>query len=183
MTRPLTTLRRAAGSQDFAHFTRYRLDVVATRPIEIISGVGGWLFDLVKAGWDVRALMPNCAELRGLSILGVDIGDFEYSLRSPEALALPRAIAVATEAYDTDDRIRHGVHLALDDCRIAVVLWGGTCSRDLRSFLTPARHKPSAAADVFKDHALDAMQTDQKTKAPTETFHTTAGTERALLFA
>ncbi|SOX56072.1 hypothetical protein MAAFP003_4768 [Mycobacterium ahvazicum] len=183
MTTPLTKLHCANRSEDFAHSARYRLDVVATEAVEMVSGIGGWLFDLVKAGWDVKALAPKCAELRGLSILGVDVGNFEHSLRNPDALALPRAIAVATQAYDTDDRIRRGVHLALDDSRIAVILWGGTCPHDLRSFLTPASHQPSAAANVFRDHALKAIRTAHKTRALTETFHTTQGTERALLFA
>ncbi len=37
----------------------YRLDVVAANPADVVCSVGGWLYDRVRAGWDVNVLLPH----------------------------------------------------------------------------------------------------------------------------
>src|SRR5271155_2951079 len=50
---------------------KYRLDVVASSPADVVGCVGGWLYDRVRAGWDVNVLLPQRYDSRPLQILGI----------------------------------------------------------------------------------------------------------------
>jgi hypothetical protein len=38
---------------------RYRLDVVAATVADAVAAAGGWMFDRVMAGWDVRVMLAD----------------------------------------------------------------------------------------------------------------------------
>ena len=48
-----------AGVRSGRHIVRYRLDVVAPSVVEAVRAAGGWMFDRVMAGWDVRVLVAD----------------------------------------------------------------------------------------------------------------------------
>ena len=103
---------------------RYRLDVVAPTVVEAVRAAGGWMFDRVMAGWDVRVLVTDGHDDRALQILGADGADLESVLQLGADGEHPHAVAVAADLYGTDSRIRDGIRLALESGQTEVTLWG-----------------------------------------------------------
>src|ERR1700728_618089 len=93
---------------------RYRLDVVALSVLEVVTHAGGWLFDRVMAGWDVTVrVADDHANGRPLQILGAQTLDFDDALASLDYRPRPHALAVATDLFGTDLRVRQGLLEAL----------------------------------------------------------------------
>lgn len=67
----------------------YDLTVLATDTADIVAGAGGWLFDRVRAGWKVGALIGASSDARPLDILGVRTHPVDSDAAEPAALALP----------------------------------------------------------------------------------------------
>lgn len=59
---------------------RYRLDVVAPNVDDAVRAAGGWMFDRVMAGWDVRVMVAEGGDFRPLRIIGAEIADLETEL-------------------------------------------------------------------------------------------------------
>ena len=139
---------------------RYRLDVVAPTVVEAVRAAGGWMFDRVMAGWDVRVLVADGHDERALQILGADSGDLETALEIGPNGQHPHAVAVAADLYGSDARIRDGLRQALDSGQTEVTLWGGTWPADLdRRTVGLVEHRLSTAARAFKAQALAALDT------------------------
>ena len=139
---------------------RYRLDVVAPSVAEAVRAAGGWMFDRVMAGWDVRVLVSTfdlaADDARSLQILGADGADLESALAAgPEGLR-PHALAVAADLYGRDARIRDGVRLALAGGHTEVTLWGEEWPSELDHSVGSVEHRLSVAARAFKAQALAA---------------------------
>lgn len=157
---------------------RYRLDVVAPSVVEAVRSAGGWMFDRVMAGWDVRVLVhPSDGDAdgdRALQILGADTGDLESALATGPRGMHPHALAVAADLYGRDERIREGVRQALDSGQTEVTLWGESWPEELdRSRVGSVEHRLSVAARAFKAQALAALDDAGATGdaiARTETF-------------
>ncbi|MBV9640962.1 MAG: hypothetical protein JO330_15570 [Mycobacteriaceae bacterium] len=149
---------------------RYRLDVVAPSVTEAVTFAGGWLFDRVMAGWDVTVLLAEHSDGRPLQILGVDALDLEQALASWGRRPRPQSLAVATDLFDRDSRIRLGVLKALDHGGTEVTLWGRKWPPELDKSIDSVQHRLSAAARAFKDQALAAAAVRDVAVEPTETF-------------
>ena len=78
-----------AGVRAGRHIVRYRLDVVAPSVAEAVRAAGGWMFDRVMAGWDVRVLVSAGHDDRALQILGADGADLESALDDRSGRAAP----------------------------------------------------------------------------------------------
>ncbi len=153
---------------------RYRLDVVAPSVVEAVRAAGGWMFDRVMAGWDVRVLVhpeqPD-TDARALQILGADIGDLESALATGPSGLQPQALAVAADLYGRDSRIREGVRQALASGQTEVTLWGESWPAELdRSNAGPVEHRLSVAARAFKAQALAALECSDDPVEGVETF-------------
>jgi hypothetical protein len=135
---------------------RYRLDVVARNVPEVVKFAGGWLVDRVMAGWDVTVLIPAAEDMRPLEILGVETYDLETPLGEGVDRPHPQTVAVAAELFATDERVRRGVLLALDQGSTEVTLWGECWPEGLDSTIGSVHHHLSAAARAFKAQALVA---------------------------
>ena len=61
---------------------KYRLDVVASSPADVVCAVGGWLYDRVRAGWEVNVLLPQKCDSRPLQILGIQAADLDSQMLS-----------------------------------------------------------------------------------------------------
>ena len=133
----------------------YRLHVVATTIAEAVRFAGGWAFDRVMAGWDVTVIVANRGDDRPLKILGAHALDLEAVLASPEDQTLPQTLAVATELFERDARVRDGVLKALDHGLTEVTLWGETWPGELDN-VDSVQHQLSPAARAFKARALAA---------------------------
>jgi hypothetical protein len=135
---------------------RYRLDVVATNVVETVSAAGGWIFDRVMAGWDVRVLVSDRHDDRALHILGAETGDLEAALATGPSGRRPHALAVSADLYGRDARIREGVRRALESGQTEVTLWGKTWPADLDRSVGSVEHRLTVAARAFKAQALAA---------------------------
>jgi hypothetical protein len=69
---------------------RYRLHVVATNIADVVTSIGGLIFDRAMAGWDVAVAVEGNADDRAIRILGPQriVGDVHpvslASLPQPE---------------------------------------------------------------------------------------------------
>ncbi len=137
---------------------RYRLDVVSPCVADVVTFAGGWLVDRVMAGWDVTVLIDGAQDVRALEILGVQTADLQDALEMWADRPHPQTVAVASELFATNARIREGVLNALDHGLTEVTLWGEHCPAELDSTVGWVRHQLSAAARAFKARALEAIE-------------------------
>jgi hypothetical protein len=149
---------------------RYRLDVVALGVLEVVTHAGGWLFDRVMAGWDVTVFIADHADERPLQILGAQTLDLDDAFVSLDHRPRPQALAVATDLFGSDLRVRQGVLKALDHRLTEVTLWGETRPSELDDSTDSVQHRLSAAARVFKAQALAAAAAPNASVGITETF-------------
>jgi hypothetical protein len=130
---------------------RYRLDVVAGSPVDVVQSAGGWLYDRVMAGWEVTVLLADSCDTRTLRILGVRTLDLESAMSSTS-----QSLAVSAEAFTADARVRDKVFKSLDSRLTEVALWGDGWPLGVNRAMTRAQHVLSAAARTFKGYALAA---------------------------
>jgi hypothetical protein len=150
---------------------RYRLDVVARNVPEVVKFAGGWLVDRVMAGWDVTVLISADEDLRPLEILGVETYDLEAALAEGVDRPHPQTVAVASDLFASDERVRRSVLGALDSGLTEVTLWGDHWPEELDSTIGSVHHRLSGAARAFKAQALAATaDPDAGPVGDTETF-------------
>jgi hypothetical protein len=147
---------------------RYRLDVVAASPVDVVCAVGGWLYDRVRAGWEVEVLLPQQCDTRPLQILGMRAADIDSHIPPASSGCATRGLAVSAEMFASDQRIRHAVLQALDRRMTEVTLWHDDWPLSVGHRTTTVQHVLSAAARAFKRHALTAAGVSE-TVGPTET--------------
>jgi hypothetical protein len=152
---------------------RYRLDVVAATVADAVAAAGGWMFDRVMAGWDVRVMLADAGDVRPLEILGAEIADLETELVHGPAGTHPNALAVAGELYGSDARIREGVRQALEHGGTEVTLWGDFWPSELDRSVGSVEHRLTVAAKAFKSQALAAANTTAE-PGSVETFRSAA---------
>jgi hypothetical protein len=149
---------------------RYRLDVVATSVVDVVTFAGGWLFDRAMAGWDVTVLLTDHPDDRPLRILGARTLDLEYALASADYWPHPQTLAAAADLFGCDSRVRQGVLQALDHGVTEVTLWGEIWPAELNDSVGLVQHQLSAAAQAFKAHALAAAAVPKAALGAFETF-------------
>jgi hypothetical protein len=124
--------------------------------VEVVRSTGGWLFDRVMAGWDVTVITPDHSDSRPLQILGARVRDLETTLAMPALGPCLSAIAVQSDLYDCDARIRRMVLTAFGEGLAEVRFWGDLRPEDLDGTADPVWHRLSVAARAFKAQALAA---------------------------
>jgi hypothetical protein len=135
---------------------KYRLDVVASDPADVVCSVGGWLYDRVRAGWEVTVLLPQRCDTRSLQILGMRAADLDSQFPAANTGNAARGLAVSAEMFASDLRIRQEVLKALDRWMTEVTLWHDNWPLAVAHRTTTVQHVLSAAARAFKRHALIA---------------------------
>jgi hypothetical protein len=95
---------------------RYRLDIFASSVVDVVTFVGGWLFDRVMAGWDVTVIVAEFPDGRPVEILGAGTLDLESTLASMGHRPRPQTVAVASDLFGSDLRVRKSVR-----CRPSVM--------------------------------------------------------------
>jgi hypothetical protein len=136
---------------------RYRLHVVATSIADVVTSIGGLIFDRAMAGWDVTVAVAGDVEAgadRALRILGARIAT--AGSESAGSAPRPHVLAVATDVFVANEPVRRLALAARKGDATEVLLWGRRRPPNLNGRFVPARHRPSAAAQVFKSHALAA---------------------------
>ncbi|MCV7399686.1 hypothetical protein H7K24_05910 [Mycobacterium fragae] len=129
---------------------RHRLQVIAPGVAEAVTSAGGLIFDRAMAGWDVTVVVDgeiDEVDDRPIRILGARVAPL-----SPG----PACLAVAADMLVKSEAVRRVVLAALNSRMTEVLLWGRGYAPGLKCTLAAVHHRPSAAAHVFKSHALAA---------------------------
>jgi hypothetical protein len=133
---------------------RYRLHVVATNVADLVTSIGGLIFDRAMAGWDVTVAVDGdsqgAIDDRPIRILGARVATTDRTAPQPHVLA------VATDVFVANESVRRLALAAGNGNATDVLLWGRRRPPRLDRSLVLGRHRPSAAAQVFKSHALAA---------------------------
>lgn len=154
---PRERRRRGRSHAVTTSLFRYQLNVIGASAADVVQSAGGWLFDRRMAGWDVNILLSEHDDVRALRILGVTTVDLrsglESLLRGPERAA---ALAVAADLLAIDASIEEEVVEAVRSGLTEVALWGDSRPANLGGQVESTVYRLSAAARVFKGHALAA---------------------------
>jgi hypothetical protein len=150
--------RASSPRSDLDDFGRYRFQVVAANIIDAVMSIGGLVFDRAMAGWDVSVVVDGGTDRviddRPVRILG---GRVARRLENHAGLlARPHMLAVATDVMVKSEAVRRQVLAAGNHNAAEVLLWGRHHPTNLNCRFVAARHRPSAAAQVFKSQALAA---------------------------
>jgi len=136
----------------------------------VVRRAGGWLFDQVMAGWDVTVVTAELGDPRALRILGVRARDLDSVLAVPVAGPCLQAIALHTDLYDSDERVRRMVRTAAEGRSAEIRLWGEMMPEDFDCGAHSVSHQLSLAARAFKAQALAAADIADEQQADTEVF-------------
>ncbi len=124
----------------------------------MVGSAGGWLFDRVMAGWDVRVAVSDSGDLAALQILGVQtVSVAELFGGTGHA---PTALAVAAAACSADDRVRDALATSVRASRTEVTVWGDVWVPSVGRPGDEVRHELSSAARMFKAQAAFAAGLD-----------------------
>jgi hypothetical protein len=139
---------------------RYQLHVVATNIADVVSSIGGLIFDRAMAGWDVTVAVDGdraaASDDRPIRILGARVATTAAGPDCAGSPSRPQVLAVATDVFVANEHLRRLVLAARKGNATDVLLWGRRHPPKLNCRFVPVRHRPSAAAHVFKSHALAA---------------------------
>jgi hypothetical protein len=135
-----------------------------------VQCAGGWLFDQVMAGWDVTVVTADMGDPRPLHILGVRARDLDAVFAMPVLGQCLQAIAVRTDMYHADERVRRLVLTAAEAGSAEIRLWGDVWPADFDGSGDSVSHRLSLAARAFKAQALAAADLPAEPSADTEVF-------------
>jgi hypothetical protein len=150
-----------AGTEETdRHQDRYRLHVIATNIADVVTSIGGLIFDRAMAGWDVTVEVESdigSEADRALRILGARVA--VAGSASAGIMPRPHVLAVAGDVFVTNEPVRRLALAARKAHATEILLWGRRRPPNLNGGFLPVRHRSSAAAQVFKSHALAARGT------------------------
>ena len=158
------------------HSLKPRLVAIAPTAGDVVQHAGGWLFDLVMAGWDVTVITPELTDDTSLQILGVRPHTLESVLAYRADGSCLSAIALSADMLGADERVRGMVLAAVESGLPELRVWGaGDGDRDgmpaeLTQRSAQVAHRLSAAARAFKAQALAAAAVCGEGPADTEVF-------------
>jgi hypothetical protein len=156
--RPIPLPRASLPRRHLDEFGRYRFQVVAANIADAVMSIGGLIFDRAMAGWDVSVVVDGgfdrVIDDRPIRILGGRVAKRLDSLVGPPAR--PHMLAVATDVMVKSEAVRRQVLAAGNGSEAEVLLWGRRRPTNLNRRFVAARHRPSAAAHVFKSQAMAA---------------------------
>ena len=136
----------------------------------MVQSAGGWLFDQVMAGWDVTVVAADLGDPRPLEILGVRARPLDVICATPVHGPCLQAIAVRTDMYHADERVRQFVLTAAEAGGAEIRLWGDVWPEDFDGRADSVSHRLSLAARAFKAHAMAAADLTGEPTADTEVF-------------
>jgi hypothetical protein len=156
--RPLARPGASSPGEAIDEFGKYQFQVVARNIADAVMSIGGLIFDRAMAGWDVSVLVDGgidgAADDRPVRILGARLVKRNWGPNYAAALPRPHLLAVATDVMVRSDAVRRHVLALGNDSETDVLLWGRHHPTKLPRTFIAARHQPSAAAHIFKSHAL-----------------------------
>ena len=134
----------------------------------MVDSIGGWLYDRVRAGWDVHVLLAQECDRRPLEILGMRAVGLDPRILSASTDCAGRGLAVSADMFADDHRVQREVLAALDRWMTEVTLWQDDWPLNVEHRTITVQHLLSGAARAFKRHALAAAGVRTSVQ-PTET--------------
>jgi hypothetical protein len=137
--------------------SRYGLYVAASNVPELIAVAGGWVVDHAMAGWDVTGFIPDSHDYRdgrSLRILGVKAVKCQ-TRQLFEGPNTPQRLAITSDLYEQDERIRTHVARAIAFGRPEVIFLGGN-PPEIWGGASKLEYQCSLAGMAFKTKALTA---------------------------
>ncbi|MET8655038.1 hypothetical protein [Nocardia aurea] len=147
----------------------HRAIVVAPESLAAVRDLGGWIFDITAAGWQVAVVTPDLDHQNSLRILGVSALDLKQALSKGIRTLEPDHLAVATELYNREEKLRDTVVRSLRQTDSVTTLWGSDLPSELNGMATVRPHRPSSAALAFKTAAIHAAGYPDEISTTTET--------------
>lgn len=135
----------------------YQLDVVGAHVADVVDSAGGWLFDRVMAGWDVRVAVTDPGDQSALRVLGVQTVTLAAVFGAEHG---PASLAVASAVCGIDDQVRDAVAASVRSARTEVTMWGELWVPSMGRPGSEVRHELSSAARLFKTQAALAAGLD-----------------------
>jgi hypothetical protein len=124
----------------------------------------------VLAGWDVTVITAEHCDSRPLRILGARARHLDIVLAAPVLGPCLESVAVRTDLYERDERVRRIVLAAAGLGDAEIRLWGDAWPDDFAEGARPLSHQLSLAARAFKARALAAAAVPAELAADTEVF-------------
>ena len=159
--RPLPRLGASSLREAPDEFGKYQFQLVARNIADAVLSIGGLIFDRAMAGWDVSVVIDGeidgAVDDRPIGILGARLATRMSGPNYARALPRPHLLAVATDVMVKSDSVRRHVLALGHDTETDVLLWGRHHPTNFARTFVAARHQPSAAAHIFKSHALLAV--------------------------
>jgi hypothetical protein len=149
---------------------RPRLTAITPSTAEAVRCAGGWLFDQVMAGWDVTVVAVDMGDLRPLEILGVRARPMDVICEVPILGPCLQSIAVRTDLYHSDERVRRFVLSAAEAGGTEIRPWGDVWPEDFDGRADSVSHRLSLAARAFKAQAMAAADLSGGPAADVEVF-------------
>jgi hypothetical protein len=149
---------------------RRQLAVIAPNLGEAVRHAGGWLFDLVAAGWDGAIITAVPADPRPARILGARAYDLRAELAAAPADRPVHALMVEADLYHSDARVRRMVQQISRADLTELMLCGGDLTERLHDAADSVRYQPSVAARAFKAQALAVAAVGAEVGADIEMF-------------
>lgn len=159
LRRPRGGPRDAGPSARPDRALHYRLDVLALDAADAARAAGGWLFDRAMAGWQVRVLALDVDEARPMQILGARVGELHAGLADMVETGDRTTRLAVSSATLADAAVRDVVHTLLRAGGTEIAMWGDRWP-DGFGVADPVGYRLSAAARIFKTHALAAAGVD-----------------------
>ena len=149
--------RPRSNSADVPGYTmsRYELTVAAASVADVVFWAGGWLFDRAMAGWDVNVLLADLKDVQPLHILGARPVELDAGLM-PLVSEHPAGLAVAADLLRAEPGIRDQVLPIVRSGSTEVTVWGESTPPELGGVVESVQYRLTAAARVFKGHAMVA---------------------------
>jgi hypothetical protein len=158
--RPLPPPGAPSSREAPGELGKYQFQVVAGNIADAVIWIGGLIFDRAMAGWEVSVVVDGDTDRevddRAARILGARVVKRMSDPNSARALPRPHLLAVATDVMVKSDAVRRHVLALGNDSETDVLLWGRHHPTNFARRFVAARHQPSAAAHIFKSHALVA---------------------------
>lgn len=165
---------------DPARSLRPRIALVGISVREVITLAGGWVFDHTMAGWNVYVVVHDLKGARALRILGAWCVELDAILAAPEHGPWPPILAVSTELFRLDRRVRDGVGETLNRGGTTLTMWGPDCPVELEPRVDATLYRISAAASAFKPCALAALGAASTGDTSVELFYSARPSVRIL---
>ncbi|MET8654470.1 hypothetical protein [Nocardia aurea] len=159
---------------------RRRLVVIAPAAADAVRDLGGWMFDMTTAGWEVTVAVADHRDIRSLEILGLLVVDLDQVLDAPLHELHADTIAVATSSYSFDDRVRDGVLDCMQRGATRTMFWGDELPVEFDDATETTRHRVSVAARAFTSCAMRAAGLAVEATAHTAIIWTARATARDI---